>query len=170
MRKNILWAVVVIAAVLIQTTWLDAIKVQDVLPDLTLLLVVFFAVIDGEERAMFTGLLGGIYQDVASEAVLGHHVLCNVIVAFIIGKLSRRLVLDHPVVKVGLVGAASILHGVLYYSVQYIQSPAMSVLPRLLNSVVPGAFYNCLVAPIIFLALTWMFVRRQEVLPQGSIG
>ena len=170
MRKNILWAVVVIAAVLIQTTWLDAIRFQGVLPDLTLLLVVFFAVTEGEERAMFTGLLGGIYQDVAGEAVLGHHVLCNIVAAFVIGRLSRRLVLDHPVVKVGLVAAASLLQGLLYLSIQYVQSPAMPVLPRIINSVVPGAFYNALLTPIVFGLLALMFIRRQEPLPQGSAG
>ena len=170
MRKNILWAVAVVTAVLIQTTWLDAIRLQGVLPDLTLLLVVFFAVTDGEERAMFTGVLGGIYQDVAGEAVLGHHVLCNVVAAYAVGRLSRRLVLDHPVVKVGLVGAASLLHGALYLSIQYVQSPALPVLHRILNSVVPGAFYNALVTPIVFGILAWLFARRQESLPQGSAG
>lgn len=170
MRKNIVWVVVVIAAVLIQTTWLDAIRFQGVLPDLTLLLVVFFAVTDGEERAMFTGLLGGIYQDVAGECILGHHVFCNVIAAYVIGKLSRRLVLDHPVVKVGLVGAASLLHGALYLSIQYVQSPAMPVLPRVVNSVVPGAFYNALITPIVFGLLALMFARRLDPLPQGSAG
>lgn len=170
MRKNILWVVVVITAVLIQTTWLDKIRVQNVLPDLTLLLVVFFAVTDGDERAMFTGVLGGIYQDVAGEAVLGHHVLCNVVAAFVVARISRRLVLDHPVVKVGLVMGASLLHGALYLSIEYVQSPALPALHRLITSVVPGAFYNTLVTPIVFGLLAWLFVRRQEPVVQGSVG
>lgn len=170
MRKNIIWAIAVIAAVLIQTTWLDAIRVQGVLPDLSLLLVVYFAVTDGEERAMFTGALAGVYQDVAGEAVLGHHVLCNVVAAYVVGRVSRRLVLDHPIVKVGLVFIASLLHGVLYLSIQYIQAPALPVFNRMINSVVPGAFYSALVTLPVFGLLALIFARRQEAAAQGSAG
>jgi rod shape-determining protein MreD len=161
--------VAVVTAALVQTTWLDAIRMQGVLPDLTLLLVVYFAIIDGEERAMFTGVLGGIYQDVAGEAVLGHHVLCNVVAAYTVGRVSRRLVLDHPVVKVGLVFCASFLQGALFLCIEYVQSPALPALHRLFTSVVPGAFYNTLVTPIVFGILGWMFARRQEATVQGSL-
>jgi len=170
MRKNIIWAIAVIAAVLIQTTWLDVIRVQGVLPDLTLLLVVYFAITDGEERGMLTGALAGVYQDVAGEAILGHHVLCNVVAAYVVGRVSRRLVLDHPVVKVGLVFIASLLHGALYLSIQYIQAPALPVLNRLVNSVVPGSFYSALVTPLVFGLLALIFARRQEPMTQGSTG
>ena len=36
MGRNIVWAVVVAATALIQTTWLDAVRVAGALPDLTL--------------------------------------------------------------------------------------------------------------------------------------
>ena len=92
MRRNLLWAVIVVATALVQTTWLDAIRLQGVLPDLTLLLVVYFAIADGEERAMFTGVLGGLYQDVAGNAVLGHHIVCHVIVGYVAGRVAQRLI------------------------------------------------------------------------------
>ena len=44
-RKNLLWAVAVIGAALMQTTWLDLIRLADVLPNLTLILVVYFAIV-----------------------------------------------------------------------------------------------------------------------------
>jgi len=166
MRRNLWWAVVVVAAALIQTTWLDAIRLQGVLPDLTLLLVVYFAVAEGEERAMFTGALGGIYQDVAGDMVLGHHVLCNVVVGYVVGRVARRLILEHPVVKVGLVMCASLMHGVLYTSIQYVQTPGMSALHRLAATVVPEAFYTALVTPLVFVALARMFPKPGE----GSHG
>jgi len=167
MRRNLLWMVVVIAAALVQTTWLDAIRVEGVLPDLTLLLVVYFAVADGEERAMFTGLLGGVYQDVAGNALLGHHVVCHVLVGYFVGRVMRRIILDHPVVKVMLVMLASLSHGLLYVCIQYVQTPGMSAIHAIMATVVPGAFYTALATPVVFFGLGRLFARPDETL-QGE--
>ncbi len=166
MRRNLWWAVLVVAVALIQTTWLKGIRVQGVLPDLTLLLVVYFAIAEGEERAMFTGALGGVCQDVASSMVLGHHVLCNVVVGFVVGRVARRLIMEHPVVKVALVLCASLLNGLLFTSVEYVQTPSMSALHRIMTTVVPGAFYTALVTPLVFIMLGRAF-RKPEETPHG---
>ena len=162
MRRTILWVVSVIAAALVQMTWLDAIRIQGVRPDLVLLLVVYFAVADGEERAMVTGLLGGVYEDMAGDVVLGHHVLCNILVGYMVGRVARRLILEHPVVKVGLVLFASLLHGLLYTCIQYVQSPNMSAIHTLVSTVIPGAFYTAFITPIVFFAVNLIFHRSER--------
>ena len=167
MRRNVVWAVFVVAAALIQTTWLDALRVQGVLPDLVLLLVVYFAIEDGEERAMFTGVLGGLYQDVVGNAVLGHHVLCHVVVAYMTGRVARRLITQHAAVKVGLVFFASLTHGFLFVCIQYVQTPEMSAVHTFLVSVVPGAFYTALATPLLFFILGRAFRRKEEPIQKG---
>lgn len=163
MWKNIIWVVMVIAAALIQTTWLDLIRLQGVLPDLPLLLVVYFALAEGEERAMLTGVLAGTYQDVASNAILGHHILCNVVVGYIAGRVATRLIIEHPAVKVGMVLCASLLHGFLYNAISYVQNPDLGIIFPLATSVIPGAFYTALVTPFVFFACSRIF-RRNEIL------
>jgi len=158
MKKNLLWAVTVIAAALIQTAWLDAVRVQGVLPDLTLLLVVYFALADGEERAMFTGVLGGMYQDVAGNAVLGHHILCHVLVGYVVGRVAARLITEHPAVKTVFVFGASLLHGALFTAILYVQQPGgIRALHTLAASVIPEAFYTALVTPAVFFVLARSF-------------
>ncbi len=168
MKKNALWVLVVIAAALIQTTWLTAISVQGVAPNLTLLLVVFFAIVDGEERAMFTGILGGMYQDVASNAVLGHHILVNVVAGYVVGRIATRLVTEHPAVKVALVLCASLLHGVLFSLIQYVQNPDVAAIRDIATTVIPGAFYTALVTPVIFFILA-RFFHADRPLPGEAI-
>ncbi len=163
MRKNILWLLAIVAAALVQTTWPDALKLQGVLPDLPLLLVVYFAMAEGEERAMFTGLIGGIYQDVASSAVLGHHVFCLVAAGYAIGRLSTRLITEHPAVKAGMVFLAALMAGVLFTSIHYIQQPASGAIYPFLTSVVPGAFYTAVLTPFVFAVLGWVFHRRRAL-------
>lgn len=168
MRRNLLWAVIVIAAALIQTTWLDAIRLQGVLPDLTLLLVLYFAIVEGEERAMFTGVLGGLYQDVVGNAVLGHHIVCHVVVGYAVARATHRLITEHPAVKVGVVLCAAVVHGLLFTCIQYVQTPEMEAFRTVFATVVPEAFYTALVTPIVFFVLARSFRIKSDVLQGGA--
>jgi len=167
MRRNLLWAIAVTAAALIETTWLKSISVMDVTPNLTLLMVIYFAITEGEERAMFTGALGGMFQDVARSAVLGHHVLCLVIVGYASGRIATRLVTEHPAVKAGLVFCASIVFGLLQILVQYVQDPGLEAMHNIIARVVPGAFYTALFTPILFFLLDRSFRHRNLALNGG---
>ncbi len=167
MLRNIAWVVVVVCAALVQTTWPDFLKIQGVTPELVLMLVVYFAIAAGEERAMFTGALGGIYQDVASKAALGHNILCLVIVGYAVGRISTRLVTDHPAVKAGLVLLAGVAQGVLHTLIDYVQYPDTPVITTIVSVVVPAAFYTAVITPFVFVALDWVFGERK--LPQGSV-
>ena len=168
MLHNILWLAATVILALVQTTWPDFLTFQGVTPDLTLILVVYFAIVEGEERAMFTGAVGGIYQDVASKVVLGHNILCLVLIAYGIGRLSTRLVTEHPAVKAGLVFLAGLAQGILYTIILYVQFPDTPVIGTLLTVVVPASFYTALITPLVFFVLSRVFGGRPA--PQGSLA
>lgn len=152
-RSDWLWAVVVIATALVEATWLTVFRVQGVLPDLMLVLVVYYAFSQGEERAMFTGLLGGIFQDAAADTVLGHHVMCLVLVGFLFGRMARRLITDNPAVKAGSVFIASVIHDLLYITADYTLKGDGNAVYAMSVGLVPRAFYTALMTPFLFAAL-----------------
>ena len=162
MRKNVIWAVLVVVAALLEATTMDLVRIQGVVPDLMLLLVVYFAIAEGEERAMFTGLLGGVFQDVMLHRGLGHHVLGLVIVGYVVSRISIRLITEHPGVKAALVFGASLANGVVFTTVAYVQQPSISALHLLASSVVPESFYTALATPIVFFALHAACGRRHN--------
>lgn len=166
-RRTLLWFAVVVAAALLQTNWPNIVKFQQVLPDLTLLLVIFFGITAGRERAMLTGLLGGLYQDVASDTTLGHHVLCNVVIGYLVGRMAQRLITDHPAVKTGMVFLGAVLHGMLFLLIQYAHTPEMQVFRVFVATVLPTAFYTSIITPIVFFILNRLFLHPQEPL-QGE--
>lgn len=159
-RRNLLWAVAVMAAALVQYTWLDAIRLVDVVPDMTVLLVVYFALNGSIERAVLTGAFAGMFHDVMHNSVLGHHVLVYVVVGYVAGQMSTRLVLDHPAVKAGLVFLGSLSAGLLYFVVNYVQHPASGMVAPLAKEAVPRAFYTALVTPVVFFLFAKVFGER----------
>lgn len=158
MRRILFWTLVSIVAALIEATWLRAIRFQGVMPDLVLILVVYCAITEGEERAMYMAALGGLFQDVYSDTVLGHHVLCLVIVAFVVGRVAKRLITDNPAVKAASVFIASIVNSLLYAFIEYVQKTDGHALYVMLADVIPRAFYTALVTPLLFLLVS-RFVR-----------
>ncbi len=155
--NHIIWIIIIFILSVLQTSWPDILRVQGVIPDLGLIMVIYFALFYGEERAMFTGVFAGIYQDIASNTTLGHHVLCLVITGFIFGKLSGRLISEHPAIKSALVFAGALLHGILFNLIVYLQDPYTNLFYVIFINTVPSAFYSALMTPIIFWLLQQIF-------------
>lgn len=160
MRIYLFWAVVTLLAAMIQTNWPGLLKFQEVTPDIILVCLVYFAIAFGEEWAMFTGLLGGLYLDVAVGTTLGHHVLCYVVTGYILGRLSTRLISEHAAIKAGAVFLAGGGWGILYTSIQYFQRPQSGMLQPLISNIIPTAFYSAILTPVVFLTLDRIFHRR----------
>ncbi len=168
MIKNFKWVTTIVIAAVFQTTWPDMLRLQGVTPDLTLLIVVYFAITEGEERAMFTGVIGGIYQDTVTNTVLGHHVFGHVIVAYAVGRISTRFVTEHPAVKAGSVLCAALVDGFFHTIIRYVQEPRLGFFYTLLTSVVPTAFYTAVLTPLVFTVLGRVFAHEARV--QGGSG
>lgn len=159
----IIWLIVIFIISVVQTSWPEILRVQGVVPDLGLIMVIYFALFYGEERAMFTGVLAGIYQDIASNTSLGHHVLCLVVTGFIFGKLSGRLISEHPAIKSALVFGGALLHGVIFNIITYLQDPYTNFLYVLFINTIPSAFYSAIMTPIIFWLLHYTFLFSESI-------
>jgi rod shape-determining protein MreD len=164
LRENGIWLLVVLAAVVLETAWPEALRPAGVAPRFVLIAVVYFALNFGEERAMGAGAFGGLLEDVVRGATLGHHVLCNVLVGYVVGRLGRRLIASHPAVKAGFVFLAATAHGVLFEFIHNIQEPQVSALRLIVVSVIPAAFYSAMVTPLIFIPLDRCFQRSLRIL------
>lgn len=158
------WFGIVILAAVLQTNWPELLKLQEVSPDIVLVLVVYFAIAYGEERAMITALTGGLYLDVAMNATLGHHVFCYVLIGYFCGRLSTRLISEHEAIKAGLVLIASVLQGVLFFAIQYVQEPDRGMLYPVLTGAIPAAFYSAIITPIVFITVERIFHRREAIM------
>jgi rod shape-determining protein MreD len=154
LRRIGFWIVIAILAALVEATWPNALRFQGVIPDLVLILVVYCAITEGEERAMYMGLIGGLFQDVNTNTVLGLHVICLVIVAFVVGRVAKRLITDNPAVKAVAVFLSSVVHSLIYALIDYVQNTDTQVLFTMLVGVLPRAFYTALLTPILFLLVS----------------
>lgn len=168
-RKNILWLLLLLLAAGIQATWFEGLQYRGAMPNLVLLLIVYFALSDGEERGMLTGALGGLFQDVAAGNALGHYVLCNVIIGYIVGLGGHRLVTGHPAIKAGIVFISGLAHATMFALVAYLQDPARGIVGPVVRIGIPAAFYTAVVTPFVFIALDTLRRNKRPKSPGGMI-
>lgn len=153
LAPHMLWLCIIIITALLEATWLQSLSIQKVVPDIILVLVVYFSISEGTERGMYTGFIGGLFQDVAADTGIGHHVLCLVLIAYVVGRMAARLITDNPYVKTMTVLLATIVHGVLYLMIEYIQKVDLEAMYMMSYAIMPRAFYTACVTPIVFYLL-----------------
>ena len=104
-----------ILAFVLQTTWVHALEIFAVKPDLVLLVLVYIALRAGEFEATILGFCVGFLQDIYMPADLGLNALANSLIGFTVGYGRTGVVADSIQVQLALVFGAVLLHDLVYY-------------------------------------------------------
>jgi rod shape-determining protein MreD len=120
-------AISVILAVLLQATlrerWSPLASI-----DFVLIIVVYTALQRDAVQAVLVGTIAGLAVDALSGgSILGANGLTKTIIAYLIAALSTRIVLDNPLVRIPVLGGASLFDSVFYVGLHRLfdQPPAL---------------------------------------------
>lgn len=152
-----LYAAAVIAAALIETTWMAHVAVLGVTPDLVLVFVSALALHRGCEVGAASGFGGGLLQDLLGGQSLGLLAGPNLIVGFVVGLFARTVYLESVLTPIAVVAAATVGYELLGFGVAAVAGYPLPPWTEGLKAVAVGACYNGIVAPLVF---AW--VRRAE--------
>lgn len=94
MKKKIVYALVLLFAVILQTSVLPVFLGGPALGDAVLMIVLAWTIIDGFNSFIAWAIVAGIFYDLAAYSPVGEHVLIFLIVIYFVSFFSRRLSLD----------------------------------------------------------------------------
>lgn len=159
-RRFLLGAATVLTALLLQDTVVSALPLPGAAPDLLLVLVVGFALVEGPLSGMTTGFVAGILADSLADHALGRLALVYAVVGYATGFIEddteRSTLLPFAAVAAGAVG------GVLLFAGEgmLLGDPRVTVhaVVRALVSSVP---YSVVLTPFVVPVLE-LLVRRME--------
>jgi rod shape-determining protein MreD len=143
-------ALLVILAVLLQTTVFQFLRVAGVSPDLILVLVVFFAISNGPRHGAVLGFVGGLVQDLLSGFYIGMNALSMALTGYIVGLGYHTLFRESPWIMAAIAFIASLGAQSLNYLL--LLSLGVTILPAnaLFGVIVPVAVYNSAVAVLAY--------------------
>ncbi len=135
-------------AFILQTTWIDSLKVWSIKPDLLIMTLSFIALRSGPVVGAYMGLGVGILQDIYLPADLGVNALAKSLIGAGFGYSHSRMVADSIQVQTALVFGAVICHDLIYYV------GASADVPFEVGSILGRAVYTGLISAVFFAGLT----------------
>ena len=159
-RRLLLGAVTVVTALLLQTTVLARLPLPGGAPDLLLVLVVAFALVEGPLSGAVTGFVAGLLADLGADHELGRLALVYVLVGYAAGLLAedrpRSSVL--PVLTVAAAGTGA----VALYALEGLLLGDPRVTGSALRASLAGTVtYSVLLTPLV-VPLVRLLVRRLD--------
>ena len=152
---------ILLAAAVLQSVWVEGIQILGGRPDLTLLLVVTWAIIRGANEGAVWGFVGGIFCDLLSGGAFGLWTLALTAVGFLAGQPWVHI-LGPTLIRLALMSALGTLfgHGILLGTMAVL---GYSIdLGRAVQTVAgPAALLNFLLSPFAFTFLVWFHKRTQ---------
>ncbi len=138
-------------AFVLQTTWVDSIKIGLIKPDLLIVALSFVALRSGPVVGAYTGLGLGILQDLYMPADLGVNALAKSLIGAGFGYSHTHMVSDSIQVQAALIFGAVILHDLIYYVC------AGADVPFEVVTVLGRAVYTGLISTVF---LTGLLIKR----------
>ncbi len=150
---------------IVQTTWLDAIAIFSVLPDLALLAVLYISFKAQGLQGQFTGFFSGLLQDGVSAAPLGLSALINTLMATIFNSLSGRFYIDRILMPMFFGLSATIMKALMLMMLSWLFKGKILAYDFGQPLIWIETAYNALLAPILFLFLSLL---DKLILPMES--
>ncbi|MBN1500199.1 MAG: rod shape-determining protein MreD [Spirochaetes bacterium] len=138
----------------------DPIRVYGVKPDLVFIAVVYFGYSFNSFYGEVTGFIGGLFHDAVSDSPLGLLTLPKVIVGFLAGMLGRSVVRSNILTIFLLVGAATIVKGILTLLLAMVFDEGY--VSDIMRIIIPETFYNAFLAPSLFFIYDKIFENELD--------
>ena len=163
--RALIWFVIMLVSVSLQSTVIPVISLGGVRPDVVLVVVISAALPRGRETGLLCGAFGGILQDLLSAGPFGLNTLTKMLLGLLIGFFERKvnqgnLLLPLVAIAAGTVGAT--LMSAMFLLFYGFGASILAVLWQM----VPTIAYHILLAAPVHAAMLW--VKRRQASNLGG--
>ena len=109
------YALLLLVAMILQSTWPYSFDLHGMRPDLLLIITLFSGLRHGVLFGMLLGTIGGFFQDIYSPQDLGLNTFLKSTIGFTVGSIRKRIAYDNNIVIALLLFGVSLLHDLTFY-------------------------------------------------------
>jgi len=159
-KKYIILIILIVLFAVVQTSAFPHMRILDNTPNIVMVLICVFAYFRGPAEGLYTGLAGGLILDILVGSVLGFYGLIYMISGFIMGCFPRQNIKDNLFITLSLTMLLIFPVELIMYWLKKtsifistgMESAAIDTLRFILNNVLPGVLYNCIMfIPIYYI-------------------
>jgi len=138
-------------AIFLQSTIFGTYSIKGTVPDLVLIFVAFFALINGAEKGTVYGFLCGLLEDLVWGRFIGINALAKALTAYILGKLQGNVFKENLLVGVVAVLVATCINAFCMFLMNLAVLPEFHLDMGLLMGIVYQIIYNVILTVPLYL-------------------
>jgi rod shape-determining protein MreD len=150
MIRRLRLALLVLSAVVLQTTLFTSLRIDHVAPDVGLVAVLAVAYEDGADAGAIFGFVTGLAIDLFLTTPLGLSALAYALTGYAVGVFQSGMVRTMPALAPVLGGLGGLFGGLVFISVGGITGQSGFLSFDSLRIVAIAALYDALIAPLVF--------------------
>ncbi len=149
--RYILLAILPFLAIFLQSTFFNSFSIKGTVPDMVLVFVIFYALLNGARKGSYYGLFCGLLEDLYTGRFIGMNAITKGITAYIIGRFEGRVFEEN--VAVGIIGVimGSLINSCLLLILAWINFRIFHVDMAIFISMLYQALYNVLITTPIYI-------------------
>jgi len=156
--KILLKATIIVVALVIQLTLINSITILGLKPDLIMVVVIVFSLLNGTKEGIISGFASGLLLDIFSTGLLGINALVKMVIGFACGALKEKIFYEHILFLIPLVTfISSFLQSILVFFLLHAFGIEYSLVWSVNRVALPEALYSSLLSPFIFLVINKLF-------------
>ncbi|MBI3597021.1 MAG: rod shape-determining protein MreD [Nitrospirae bacterium] len=154
-----IYTLIVLLLIPVQTTWLQAVGMHAVKPDLALLLIYFTGFYAGEMKGFTIGWITGALMDFFSGGPFGLQIAMKATAGLLSGLLGRFFLNATGTLTMGLVLLLSLITGTIGYFFHQLVVGEIHFMEAFRWTLLPEALYNSVLGGVVF----WVVIRRLPI-------
>ena len=144
--SRIIVVVIGLVNLLGEATWLHRVAIFDIVPNLSMILIVFWGILQGGEHGRRLGLVVGLLQDILFCRVIGFYGLVYYLIGHISGFFNRDFDKRHFILSLTVVAAADLAYGILHYLIYCFFQGNLDIGYYFMRRVLPEVCYTALIS------------------------
>ncbi len=149
--RYILLTILPFLAIFLQSTFFNNYTINGAVPDMVLVFVIFYALLNGGDKGALYGLFCGLLEDLYMGRFIGMNAISKSITAYIIGRLQGRVFEEN--VAVGIIGVilGSLINAGLLFILAFMYFAIFHVDRTIIINIFFQTCYNTLITTPIYI-------------------
>lgn len=138
-------------ALFLQTTFFRSFSIQGAVPDMVLVLVIFYAIFNGANKGTVYGVICGLLEDLYMGRFIGINAISKGITAFVIGRLQGNVFKENILVGVIGVIVGTIINSILLFILSLVSFEVFNLDNSIFMHLIYEGAYNILIGVPIYI-------------------
>lgn len=149
-KRKIVSFIVIIFALLLQTTIFRKLMLSDVVPNLLLVVTVTYAYLRGRTSGLLIGFLCGLLLDNAYGSVVGLYAFILMTIGFVIGFCQKIYFRNGLVLPLVLIAGSDFIYGIYYYITEFLMRGKLHFGFYFIHRILPEVVYTTIVGIVLY--------------------